>query len=200
MIVAQQLVKEVDSLIAHEALVLGVDKAVPGLPLEAAEDVVILGVELYLVLVEVIKQLIGAKDLSDLDQLVGVAAAMEEGLLAEDHGRKHGAETPHVEAVVIFLIVYQQLGTLEVARCNADVVLRARVIEFRQTPVDQSQLRQRQPRPTVAKMRLARSKPRGYRKLTFLFSWSIITLCGLTSRCMIPLLWQKSRALSNSNM
>ena len=29
---------------------------------------------------------------------------------------------------------------------------------------------------------------------TFLFSWSIMTLWGLTSRCMIPLLWQKSSA------
>lgn len=141
MIVAQQLVKEVDSLIAHEALVLGVDKAVPGLPLEAAEDVVILGVELYLVLVEVIKQLIGAKDLSDLDQLVGVAVATEEGLLAEDHGGEHCAQTPHVETVVVLLEIDEQLGTLEVARGDADVVLGARVVELGQTPVNEPQLR-----------------------------------------------------------
>lgn len=33
---------------------------------------------------------------------------------------------------------------------------------------------------------------------TFLSWWSIITLCGFTSLCMIPILWQKSRAWKNT--
>lgn len=32
---------------------------------------------------------------------------------------------------------------------------------------------------------------------TFLFSWSIMTLCGLTSRCMMPMLWQNSKACNS---
>lgn len=140
MVVAQQLVQEVDRLVTDESLVLGIDKAVPGLLLEAAEDVVVLRVQLNLVLVNVVKEVVGAQDLCDLDQLVRVAVAVEEGLLAEDHGRKHGAEAPHVQAVVVLLKVDEQLRPLEVARGDTDVVLGAGVVELGETPVDQSQL------------------------------------------------------------
>ena len=138
MVVPQQLVQEVDGLVADEPLVLRVDEAVPGLLLEAAQDVVVLGVELYLVLVQVVEQVVSAEDLGDLDELVGVAVSVEEGLLAEDHGRKHGAKTPHVEAVVVLLEIDEQLGALEVARRDADVVLGAGVVELGETPVDEA--------------------------------------------------------------
>jgi len=136
-VVAQQLVEEVDGLVADEALVLRVDEAVPGLLLEAAEDVVVLGVELDLVLVQVVEQVVGAEDLGDLDELVGVAVSVEEGLLAEDHGGEHGAQAPHVQAVVVLLEVDEQLGALEVARGDADVVLGAGVVELGEAPVDE---------------------------------------------------------------
>lgn len=140
MVVAQQLIQEINSFVAHEALVLRVDEAVPGLLLEAAEDVVILGVEFDLVLVQVVEQVVGAQDLGDLNELVGVAVAVEKGLLAEDHGREHGAETPHVQAVVVLLEVDQQLGTLEVARRHAHVILSAGVVELGEAPVNEPQL------------------------------------------------------------
>jgi len=142
-VVPQQLIQEVDRFVADESLVLRVDEAVPGLLLEAAQDVVVLGVELDLVLVEVVEQVVGAKNLGNLDELVGVAVAMEEGLLAEDHGGKHGAETPHVQAVVVLLEVDEQLRALEVAGGDADVVLGTWVVELGQTPVDEAELRER---------------------------------------------------------
>ena len=67
MVVTQQLVQEVNRLVGHEALVLGVDEVVPGFLLEAAEDVIVLGVQLDLVLVEIVEQLVRAEDLSNLD-------------------------------------------------------------------------------------------------------------------------------------
>ena len=140
MVVAQQLVQEIDRLIAYEALILRVDKAVPRLLGEAAKDVIVLLVQLDLVLVEIVEQVIGTQHLGDLDELVRVAVAVEEGLLAEDHGGEHGAEAPHVEAVVVLLEVDQQLGALEVARRDADVVLGARVVELGQAPVYQTEL------------------------------------------------------------
>lgn len=139
-VVAQQLVEEVDGFVGDEPLVLRCDEAMPGLLLESTEDVVVLGVELYFVLVEVLEQLIGAEDLGDLNELIRVALAVEEGLLAEDHGGKHGSQTPHVEAVVVFLEVNQQLGSLEIPRRDSDVVLCGRVVEFSQTPVDKTEL------------------------------------------------------------
>lgn len=140
MVVSQQLVQEVNGLVAHKPLILGVDKTVPGLLLEPAEDVVILRVELYFVLVQVVKQIVRAKHLGDLDELVRVAVAVEEGLLAEDHRGKHGAEAPHVQAVVILLEIHQQLGALEIARSDPHIVLGAGMVELGQAPVDQAQL------------------------------------------------------------
>lgn len=139
-VVAEQLVQEVNGLVGDEALVVRVDERVPGLLGEAAKDVIVLGVELNLILVEVLKELVSAEHLGNLDQLVRVALAVEERLLAEDHGRKHGAQRPHVQAVVVLLEIDQQLGALEVARCHTHVVLGRRVVELSQAPVDQAQL------------------------------------------------------------
>lgn len=141
MIVAQQLVEEVDGFISDKSLVLRRDKAVPGFLLESAQDVVVLRVELNLVLVQVVEQVIGAQNLGDLDQLIRVAVSVEEGLLAEDHGGEHSAETPHVEGVVVLLEVDEQLRPLEVPRRDAHVVLCAGVVELGQTPVDETKLR-----------------------------------------------------------
>lgn len=115
MIVTQKLVEEINSLVADKALIIGIDEAVPGLLLKAAEDVVVLSVELNLILVQVVEQVIGTQDLSYLDQLVAIRVAMEEGLFAEDHGREHRSETPHVQAVVVLLEVNQELWSLKVA-------------------------------------------------------------------------------------
>lgn len=87
----------------------------PWLLLEAAENVVVLRVELNLVLVDVLKQLICAEDLCNLNQLVGVALTMEKGLFAEDHGGEHGAQAPHVQAVVVLLEINQQLWAFKVS-------------------------------------------------------------------------------------
>lgn len=69
-VVTQQLVEEIDSLITDESLIVGVDKAVPGLLLEAAQNVIVLCIQFDLILVQVVKQIIGAEDLRNLDELV----------------------------------------------------------------------------------------------------------------------------------
>jgi hypothetical protein len=71
-VVSQKLVKEVNGLVAHEALVVRIDKAVPGFLLEAAKNVVVLSVELYLVLVQVVEQVVSTENLGDLDELIRV--------------------------------------------------------------------------------------------------------------------------------
>ena len=56
------------------------------------------------------------------------------------HGREHASVAPHIQTVVIFLEVHQQLGTLEVSRRNADIVCCPWVIKLGQTPIDQTKL------------------------------------------------------------
>ena len=56
-----------------------------------------------------------AAPLRDLDELVGVAVAVEERLLTENHRGKHGAQAPKIQTVVVLLEIDQQLRALEVA-------------------------------------------------------------------------------------
>jgi hypothetical protein len=140
-VVSQQLVQEVDGLVAHEALVFAGNEAVPGLLLESAQNIVVLRIELDFVLVEVVEQIVRSEDLGDLDELIRVAVAMEEGLFPKDHRRKHGTQTPHVQAVIVFLEINQQFGPLEIARGNSNVILGSGVVELGKTPIDKPQLR-----------------------------------------------------------
>lgn len=66
MVISQQLVEEIDGFVRDKTLVLGADKAVPGLFAKTAQDIVVLGVELNLVFIQVLKQLIGSQDLGNL--------------------------------------------------------------------------------------------------------------------------------------
>lgn len=138
MVIAQQLVKEVNSLVANESLVVGIDETVPRLLLKTSEDVIVLSIQLNLILIEVVKKFVGAEDLGDLDELVRVGVAVEEGLLAEDHGGEHGAQAPHVQAVVVLLEVDEQLRAFEVAGSDADIILGSGMVELGQAPVNQA--------------------------------------------------------------
>lgn len=68
---------------------------------------------------------------------------MNKGMMEEHsyHRGKHTAETPHVEAVVILLEIYQELGTLEVAGCHTNIVFNLGMVKLGQTPINKSELR-----------------------------------------------------------
>lgn len=103
MVISQQLIQEIDSLVGDKSRVLGVHETVPVLLWESAEDIVVLGIQLNLILVKVVKQVFCAKNFGNLDQLIRVAVSMEEGFFSEDHGCKHGSQRPHIKRVIIFL-------------------------------------------------------------------------------------------------
>lgn len=65
---------------------------------------------------------------------------MEERFASEDHGREHGTQRPHVERVVVLLVVDEQFRAFEVTRGDANVVFGAGVVEFSKTPVNQTEL------------------------------------------------------------
>lgn len=140
MVVSEKLIKKVNSFVADEALILRGDEAVPRFLLKPTQDVIVLGVEFDFVLVKVVEEVVGAKDLGDLDQLVRVAVAVEKGLFPKNHGCKHGTKTPHVQAVVVLLEIDEELRTLEVTRRNTNVVFGTRMVKLGKTPVNQAQL------------------------------------------------------------
>ena len=139
-VVAEHLGQHVEGLLADEVLVLAVHELVPRLLRVLPQDVVVVGVQGHVVLVDVGKQLICAEHLGDLDQLVIVILALEEGLLLEDHACEHAAQRPNIERVVVGLEVDEELGSLEVAGGDADVVLLAGVVELGEAPIDEAEL------------------------------------------------------------
>lgn len=140
MVVTQQFIEEINGFVRDKTLIFRCDEAVPRFLLESSQNIIILGIQFDLVLVKIVEQIVGAKNLGDLNQLVRVAVTMEERLLAEDHGRKHGAETPHIETIIVLLEINQQFRALEITRGHTDVVFRSRMVELSQTPVDKTQL------------------------------------------------------------
>jgi len=140
MIIPQQLIQKINRIIADKALILPIDERMPILLGEPPQNIIILRVELDIILIQIIEQVLRAQHLRNLHQLITITVPVEERLLAKDHTREHGAQTPHVEAVVVLLEVDEQLRALEVARGNADVVLGAGVVELGEPPVDEAQL------------------------------------------------------------
>lgn len=92
MVITEKFVKEVECFRANKALVLRIDERMPRLLRVPRQEIVILRVQLDIVLVQVLEELIGTKNLGDLNELIGVAVSMEEWLLPEDHRGKHGTQ------------------------------------------------------------------------------------------------------------
>ena len=109
-------------------LVLTVNKPLPSLARVTTEDVGEARVEFNLIFVQILVQLFSPEHLGNPHQLVVVimpdeedddrkyylcCLPMKERLLPEDHRSQHAAQTPHVETVVVHLVVHQQLGALD---------------------------------------------------------------------------------------
>ena len=141
-VVPQHLAQQVKSLVTHQLVVLRVDELGPWLARDGVlgEDVFVVGVESESILVEVSVELLRAEDLGNLDELVVVITALEEGLTLEDHTCKHAAQRPDIKRVVVGLEVNKELGSLEVSGSDAHVVLLVRVVELGQTPINEAQL------------------------------------------------------------
>ena len=70
MIIAQELVKKIYRIITDKFLVLCVDEGGPVLLGKPPQDIVVLRIELDIVLVEVLKQGVGAENFGNLYQLI----------------------------------------------------------------------------------------------------------------------------------
>ena len=115
MIIPQQLIQKINSIIANKPLILTIDKSMPALLWEPSQDIVILRIKLDIVLVQVVEQILRAQHFRNFDQLITIRIPMEERLFSENHAREHGSQRPHIQAVVVLLKVDQQLGAFEVA-------------------------------------------------------------------------------------
>ena len=67
------------------------------------------------VFVDILMQVIVAENLHYFDELVEVVTAFEESVNFENHSGHSAPERPNVQAVVIRLVVYQQLRTFVVS-------------------------------------------------------------------------------------
>ena len=141
-VVSQHLAQKVKSLVTHQLVVLRVNELGPGLARDRLlrQNVFVVGIERQSVLIEVGIELLSSKNLGNLHELVVVVTSLEEGLALEDHTCKHAAKRPDVERVVISLEVNEELGSLEVAGGDANIVLLSGVVELSKTPIDETEL------------------------------------------------------------
>jgi hypothetical protein len=93
-----------------------------------------------IVLIHVGEEFISAEDLSDLNQLIIVILALEEGLLLEDHTCEHAPERPDVKRVIVSLQVNKELWPFEIPASYSNIVLLTRVIELSESPINKTQL------------------------------------------------------------
>jgi hypothetical protein len=92
MIISQQLIEKVQSMLAHESLIIRIDETLPRLLGKSAKDVVVLCVQLNIVSIQVLEQVVSPEHFRNLDQLIRIRIAVKEGLFPEDHRGEHGAQ------------------------------------------------------------------------------------------------------------
>mmetsp|Transcript_9963 Transcript_9963/g.25272 ORF Transcript_9963/g.25272 Transcript_9963/m.25272 type:complete len:276 (-) Transcript_9963:2362-3189(-) len=139
-IIPKQSVEKLNRLGAHEVSIFGSCEARPRLLRVPSDKRLEMRVEFDGVFGQVGVEVVGSHHLGDFHQLIVVVVSVEEWLLAEDDACEHAPEAPHVEAVVVVHEVYEQFWSLEVATCDAHVVLEPWVVELRESPVDESEL------------------------------------------------------------
>lgn len=140
MIISQQLVKKINCIIADKSLVFGIDKPMPIFLGKPSQNVVILGVEFNVVFIEVLEKIICAQDFGNLDQLIRIAVAVEKRFLSKNHRRKHRAQRPHIQRIIVFLEVDEQFRSFEISRRYSDIVFCPLMIEFGKSPIYQPKL------------------------------------------------------------
>ena len=69
---------------------------VPWLLLMNSKNIVIVAIERHVVLLNVVEQVVRAKDLCNLNQLIIVVLSLEEWFFLEDHSCEHATKRPNV--------------------------------------------------------------------------------------------------------
>mmetsp|Transcript_13472 Transcript_13472/g.36199 ORF Transcript_13472/g.36199 Transcript_13472/m.36199 type:complete len:259 (+) Transcript_13472:1393-2169(+) len=138
MVVTKHTIEQVDDFRRDQVFILRIDKLVPVLAAMRAYRTFQSSIKDKTVLVQVLVQICGAKHSRNFHQLVLIVGAAEEWFALENHSRQHTSEAPDVERVVVILQIDEQLGSFEVARSNAHVVLFVRMVKLGQTPINNS--------------------------------------------------------------
>lgn len=156
-VVSQHLAQQVKRLVRHQMIVLRIDKFAPRLSWDRIgwQQVFVVRIQRQSILVQVRVKFLRAQNLRNLNELVVVVTALEERFSLEYHASEHAAERPDIEGVVVGLEVDKQLGSFEVARGHADIVLLARMVELSQAPIDQAQLAVRVVNHNVVRLHIA---------------------------------------------
>lgn len=132
MIIDQQVVKQIVQLCAQKSRIPLRRKFRPVLLATDTDLRHHLRVHVKLVLLDVLEESFRSQHLRNASELLRIALGAEEGKAVEHDSRDHAAERPHVDRVVVVLlvsrrrwygVVRQQLGTLVVARAHAHIQL-----------------------------------------------------------------------------
>lgn len=106
----------------------------------SGQDVIETRIQLNVILVQIGVELLRAQDFRNADQLIVVVVTVEERFFAEYHRSQHTSERPHVQRVIVHLIIDEQLRPFEVTAGYSNVVLLTGMVELGKAPIDQTKL------------------------------------------------------------
>lgn len=151
MIILQQARQQVQRIGRAFLPILRGEENGPRLPRIIRNRTVVHHRHVQTVAVAVLPQIFRAQHFADFEQLIFVVCAFEERFATEQlpsrplrHAYQCAQETPcreHIQRVIVVLHVDKQFWRLVVARRDMHVELLPRVVELRQTPVQQPDLR-----------------------------------------------------------
>ena len=93
-----------------------------------------------LVASHVVQQCLRSHDINDFHQLVIVVLSLEESVHFKHEASEGAADCPHVEGVIVLLVLDEELGALVVARCDTHIIFLLGLVEICEAPVDQAQV------------------------------------------------------------
>ena len=88
----------------------------------------------------VFNEVLRAHRVNYLDQLIVVVRALEEGVHFKEETSEGASHSPHIQRVVVLLVLDEQLGAFVVAGGHTHVVVILGLVKVGQPPIDQSQV------------------------------------------------------------
>jgi len=136
----EHLRKQVKGAVVNQIGVALIDELLPGFLLKVEQVFLLVLAQLdVLKTIDILVNFLRANYLCNLDELIIIVSATEEGLLCKNHPSKHAASAPNVKRVVIVVVAEKQFGRFEVPAGDTHVESLRGLVEVSQTPINNRQ-------------------------------------------------------------
>lgn len=143
MVILKHSAQEIKCVFSTQSLVIGFDEFRPWLGSVLTYKFVIVIIKSHIILFQILEKSLSSEDLTNLYQLISVTITHEERLFFENlclwknyHRGKHSTCWPHIEGIIVVVVVNQQLWSFEISWGDSYVVVLSHMIKLCQSPID----------------------------------------------------------------